>query len=454
MKESLANNLGLKIVAIVFAVITWLIMVNVSNPLIQDTKEVPVEVLNASILESANLTYELVGKKTVTVSYEVRTRDRYKIAASDFYATADLAELYDVTGAIPVDVQVSNREVRSLVQGVLSSKPGVVRIQTEPLQSKKFVLTAHVFGEPESGYERGTVTVNPEYIYATGAESDIGKINSLGIEVNLEGATSDRTGAETIHFYDSNGNELKLADEVDLSLASVNYYATILQIKELPLELRVSGEAADGYRFVGAEADLTSVKAKGLKPTMASIHKVTVSKELLNVEGATEDMVVEVDLAEILPVGVSMATGATETALVTLKIEKLEEREFEWGLEDLVLEGENEGYSYIMGSDSMSFTVRGLSAELDQLDETQVQLSADVSAMEEGIQPITIRAELPDGFKLMGHGPLMIYVRAMEDETGEESDEESGEVSDEVSAEAVNTRKTAETSVKEEKTTD
>lgn len=413
--------------AVVFAVITWLIMVNVSNPLIQDTKEVPVEVLNESVLKSANLTYELVGKKTVTVSYEVRTRDRYKINASDFYATADLAELYDVTGAIPVNVQVSNREVRSLVQGVLASKPGVVRIQTEPLQSKKFVLKAHVFGEPESGYETGTVTLNPEYVYATGAESDIGKISSLGIEVNLEGATSDRTGAEEIHFYDSNGNELKLADEVELSLESINYYASILQIKDVPLEFRVSGEAAEGYRFVNAEADLPVVEVKGLKPAMASIHKITVPKELLNVEGASEDVVVEVDLTQILPVGVTMADDAPKTAIVTLNVEKLEEREFEWDLDGLILEGEKENYSYDVGNDYLTVTIRGLAEELDQLEETEVRLMADVSELEEGIQPLTLRAELPDGFKLMGHGPLMIYVSEVEEAEEEETTKASNQ---------------------------
>ena len=76
MKERLTNNLGLKIMSVVLAVFMWLIMVNVSNPLVTDSQEVPVEVLNESILEESDLTYELVGKKTVTVNYEVRIRDQ------------------------------------------------------------------------------------------------------------------------------------------------------------------------------------------------------------------------------------------------------------------------------------------------------------------------------------------------------------------------------------------
>ena len=79
MKERLTNNLGLKILSVVIAVFMWLIMVNVSNPLVSDSQEVTVDMINAEVLEKSNLTYEIIGKKTVTISYEVRIRDRYKI---------------------------------------------------------------------------------------------------------------------------------------------------------------------------------------------------------------------------------------------------------------------------------------------------------------------------------------------------------------------------------------
>ena len=66
MKERLTNNLGLKILSVVIAVFMWLIMVNVSNPLVSDSQEVTVDMINAEVLEKSNLTYEIIGKKTVT----------------------------------------------------------------------------------------------------------------------------------------------------------------------------------------------------------------------------------------------------------------------------------------------------------------------------------------------------------------------------------------------------
>ncbi|MBS4986419.1 MAG: hypothetical protein KH024_19730, partial [Hungatella hathewayi] len=101
MKERLTNNLGLKVLAIFLAFFLWLIVSNVSNPVKQDSKEVVVDIINKEVLAESNLTYEVVGKSSVTVYYDVHTLDAYKISSSDFYAYADLSELYDVTGSIP-----------------------------------------------------------------------------------------------------------------------------------------------------------------------------------------------------------------------------------------------------------------------------------------------------------------------------------------------------------------
>lgn len=234
MKERLTNNLGLKILSVVIAVFMWLIMVNVSNPLVSDSQEVTVDMINAEVLEKSNLTYEIIGKKTVTISYEVRIRDRYKISASDFYVYADLAEMYDVTGSVPVKIEVNDRNVKAMIEGTPVAKPGVVRVETEPLQKKRFYLTVNTIGQEEEGYVTGDVALNPEYVYVTGAESVIGQISSVGVELNVEGANSDMEGTTPVYFYDANGNKLNLAGEqAELNLTEVNYSMTVLKVKNL-----------------------------------------------------------------------------------------------------------------------------------------------------------------------------------------------------------------------------
>lgn len=80
------------------------------NPIKVSTREVPVTITNDQVLEQADLAYDVVGKKTAVISFKIRTKDDYKVKASDFNAYADLSEMYDVTGAIPIRVEVVNNE--------------------------------------------------------------------------------------------------------------------------------------------------------------------------------------------------------------------------------------------------------------------------------------------------------------------------------------------------------
>jgi YbbR domain-containing protein len=205
MKKKLLNNLGLKLSSLLLAFIVWMTVVNISNPIIEDSQVVQVDVLNESVLETANLTYEIIGKDTVTVSYQVRTRDRSLMKASDFHAYVDLKD-YNVTGAIPVTVEI-NKDKENLVRGdTITAKPMVIRIKTEELQRKKFDLQLYPQGIQEEGYTLGMVLLSPDYVTVEGPESQIGQINHMGIEVNVDNVNADMHGTAAPVFYDANDN--------------------------------------------------------------------------------------------------------------------------------------------------------------------------------------------------------------------------------------------------------
>ena len=82
---------------------------------------------------------DVVGKKTAVISFKIRTKDDYKVKASDFNAYADLSEMYDVTGAIPIRVEVVNN-VELLESTQVVKSPEVIKITTEALQNNAFTL--------------------------------------------------------------------------------------------------------------------------------------------------------------------------------------------------------------------------------------------------------------------------------------------------------------------------
>ena len=347
MKEKLTNNLGLKFLSIALAIIGWFMVVDVVNPLVEGTVEVPVEMINEDILTKADLTYEVVGKKSVTVSYQVRSRDRYRLKSSDFYASADLANLYDVTGSIPVNIEIANREIRAMIEGTPETKPGVVRIQTEELQRKGFDIIPRISGEVEEGYAIGATKVSPEQIYVTGPVSVVGQISSVGIEIDMSGASGDVTGGAGIMLYDANGNQQpNLMDEVSLSRSEAEYQVNILKVKTLGLDFQITGEVATGYRFTGVDSDIRSVPVEGLKSVLASVSTLVIPGDLLNIQGATADVTVEVDLAKLLPDNISITKDVPSIATVTMRVEPLVQRNLTFDTDGLELLGASEEFEY------------------------------------------------------------------------------------------------------------
>lgn len=411
MKEKLTHNLGLKILSVVLAIFTWLIMVNVSNPMMTVTQTIPVEMINADVLEDAGLAYELMGRDTVTVSYRVHVRDQNRIGAGDFTATADLSQLYDVTGAVPVQVEVSNRAARQfLASDVLTTNPSVVRVQTEPIQTKSFALTARTSGTVENGYAVGTATLSPAVVYVTGAESVIGQISSAGVEIQAEGANTDLQGQAEVNFYDANDNRLELENEVSLSMSMVNYDVTVLRVKDLTLDFRVEGEVAAGYRFTGVTSDVQTVSVVGLRSVLSDMTTLVIAGEALNIEDASRNVEVTVNLADYLPDGVSIAGDSPSSAVVTMTVEPLETMSFTYDVGQIDMLGLSGQYRYAFADQQMELRIRGLREELEALDTDEIQAAMDLHGLEPGEHQVNLTVELPEGFEFVGPASVMIRI--------------------------------------------
>ena len=150
MKEKQNKRWGLLLISFLCAFLVWLGVVNVADPVMTDTVEVPVEIVNSDVLTKNNLTYEVVGKSTTTVQYEVKTTNAYRIRSSDFRAYAVMTDMCSVTGAVPIKIEVLNHSEYLVSTPV--SRNGTIKIETEPLQRKTFSIGVTTTGMLEDGY--------------------------------------------------------------------------------------------------------------------------------------------------------------------------------------------------------------------------------------------------------------------------------------------------------------
>lgn len=424
MKKILLSNWRFKLISLLVGFVIWILLVNISNPEVVRTKTVPLTVLNESVLTRAGKTYTLPNSDSVTVSYQVRTRDAYKIQAEDFRATVDLENLYDITGAVPVMVEVVGN--RDLIGGVPTARPGVIRVDTENVQNKIFSLDTHEEGEPENGYEVGAVALSTRSVRVSGPESEVGRISSVGVSIPVAGATESFSGTASVIYYDANGNEVSLSDErLSVEPKDVGYEVSMLRGKSLTLSFQTSGEPAPGFNMTGIESAVRAIPVTSSDSSLLNkTTELSIPASALNIDGAREDKVFRIDVANYLPSGIT-ATGSTEIT-VTVKITQTMDRNFLLGINNgLTIRGSKSQYRYTMTPDNVTVSVQGLSTDILNMSTSSLGAYVDVSSLGEGVHLLPLHVTVPKGVTATSVPDVTINVSSGETEPRQSTENSS-----------------------------
>lgn len=96
MKNKLTRNIGLKIASVFFAIILWMVVTSVNNPINTKTYDnIPVKLLNTELITESGQIYEVledtdvIGRVTIRAPRTVLS----EIKEENVIATADVAEL-------------------------------------------------------------------------------------------------------------------------------------------------------------------------------------------------------------------------------------------------------------------------------------------------------------------------------------------------------------------------
>ena len=107
--KTLVNNIGYKILAVVFAFILWLVVYNIDDPNKTVRFSTNVTVENESAVTDMNKCYEVLnGTNTVTFSVTAKRSVINKLEDTDFTATADMNRMIvdsdNKTARVPIEV--------------------------------------------------------------------------------------------------------------------------------------------------------------------------------------------------------------------------------------------------------------------------------------------------------------------------------------------------------------
>lgn len=395
--KTLVNNIGYKILAVVFAFILWLVVYNIDDPnkTVRFTTNVTVE--NESAITDMNKCYEVLnGTNTITFSVTAKRSVINKLEDTDFTATADMNRMImdsdNKSARVPIEV-TSRRSNSSLKY---NGKNQYLEISLDDLVSRRFMITADTTGQVADGYALGEVTVtNPNVLNVTGPATIVDKIDSVVATIDVEGMSMNLSDNVLPVFYDADGNEIDTT-RLKYNNTTVTIAAKILRVKEIPLSFTTTGTPSGDYRVVEITSNPENIRIKGASSVLNPIMSLTIPAEVLNVSGARDDLTTTIDITEYLPDGVELVDAADATVTVTVRIEAYQSKTFTIDTKDITVNGLGDGYELAFEQDSVTVTISGLQNDLNRLSAADLAAAIDVSGMEEGLHQVNLEIELDE----------------------------------------------------------
>ena len=424
-KHKLTNNLGLKIIALVFSAFLWLIVVNLDNPVSSRTfADIPVTIVNDDIITSAGDVYQVVGDQTVSVVVYANREVRQHLSSDDIVATADIKEMDTSTGLVPVSISIPD------YSGQYESAEAVPRnlqIQREKSGRKVLALTADTTGIPRDGYVIGEMTVHPENVTITGPESVLDQIEKAVAVVDVEGISEDAEKTAELKLYDANENIVGQNQlENNLGDDGLTVSIEVLKEKSVPVTAEVSGTPAEGYQYTGCTTEPESVQICGKSDVIDDVEQIMIPSSAINIDGAQSPVEKTVNIASYLPEGVSLVGAGTGNITVTAVIEQDGTRTIDFLVSSVIINNLSEDLqvSYEPGAE-ISLTFLGDQDRLDVLDISNA-VSVDLGAYTKpGTYNVPVSVDLPEGITLSSDVTVKLELKAKSDDSEEQTGSDS-----------------------------
>ena len=419
MKEKLAskltNNVGLKLIAVVSAVLLWLLIMNSNDPETTFTVTgIPIEFVNGNVLEENGLVYDVDGNKTVSVSVTTRTKDKDKIKSSDFKATADLAEIYGLTSSVKIDVELVNNA--SLVRKWRQMDFGT-SISTEKVITRPFKIQVVEEGKVEDGFDYRQCSLSSNSVDLTGPVSKLNDISAVKAVVDVSASAESATLTVPLVFYNSAGREIRSLDALGIDAQMREVEVNVMVQKTSPVSLDVvvnnKDKVAEGFRYITYRISDQSISVIGTMQAVAGLDKIQIE---VDAEGASGEVTKQIDIRDYLPENVSVA-GDDPLITINLVVEPEGTVELEVPSANVRFEGQNYSWAYYVHQPLIKVSVFGLKSDWKSLKAEDIFLVGNVTGMDIGDHVLMLAAVPIDGLEIIVDQEVVMTIVDPEDET-------------------------------------
>lgn len=414
MKEKIFNNLSLKIVSAVFAVILWTVIVNIYDPNTSYTfSNITVQLVNTQSLTEKNYTFEVVdgGKISVTVSGPKSVVTDLK--TSDIAATADLSKVTAFTDYVDIQVQVvKDGQVLNNVEAV--PRTSALKLSIENRDTNTYAVNVNTTGTPANGYAVASTTTSPTYIKVTGPTSLVEGVASVGVNVDVSGAKGTVNTQSDINMYDSDGNIIA-NEELEMSSETADVIVEMARTKTVPVVVKTSGTPSQDCVVTGTSLSQTSVVISGQQEALSKIDNITIPSSAVSVDGLSEDKTYTFKLTDYVPSGVKIVSDSR--LQVTVKISKASTKTVHISSDAIKIENVSSGYNAVIEGTGIDVIISGTGTILENISATDITCNVNAAGLSAGTHSVDVSVSVPDGCSVSGSSSVKLTLSAKQQET-------------------------------------
>ncbi len=403
--NSLFENVGLKLVALGAAFILWLVVVNINDPNVTKTFSCSVTIENEDYLEEQGYTYEIVDGSTVYFSVTAKRSIIGNLSNSDFKATADMQSVENLS-QIPIDVTAT----RYSSQVEITKRTQYVEITVEELMTSQYIITTQQSGEPADGYVVSSLSASPNVLKVSGPASVVEQISKVVAIVSVDNISTDISDSVIPTLYDEDGNTIDTS-KLSMNLDSVTVSVSVQNEKTITLEAETTGTPADGYYLMDITFDPEEIEVMGEAVNLNTLSSIVIPADVLDIDGATEDVVAEVDISAYLPDGVTLVDSSQKNVTVTAKIEQASTMTVELPTSNLTIVDTPMNSTASFVSDTVSVVIIGLDADLSALDTSSITGTVSAAGLSAGTHNVEVELDLDEGTYSYQYATTSIYIQ-------------------------------------------
>lgn len=424
MKKRLMNNLGLKIVSVIIAVLMWLGIANINDPIVTKTYTVPVTIQNSAYIESIGKTYQVEESQQMATVILRGYSSLVEGRANDIQAVADLTQIVNMDTKPYVMVPITATCERVQIENI-TVVPRNLEVKIEDVESQEFVINVNT-GEttPATGFEIGTVTANPAKVYISGPASLIRIIDRVSVNASVTDLSENVTKTSRLKIYDRNQTELSDIQMGYLKFEGLEEPVVDVDIElwkvtnDVELKVNYSGVPQLGYEYSDATVTPAKISVAGTDEALQLLAEnknvIEIPAESVDVTGKAEDFEVKLEIAEFLPKNTKLLSGDAKSAIVNVSIMPMGSKQFTLSTNNISAENWDGNLKLVFDKDKVTVRVKGDADSLTLVNENTVQPVIDLAGKEKGDYTVPVSFTLPEGCELLENVEVLVHLVELE----------------------------------------